>query len=62
MLDDLYKPVGQSNLLAPFDFNVLVKRNLSIGWCKQKPAIDLESQMEAIKVVTLFFLVDSLAD
>jgi hypothetical protein len=51
MLDDLNKPVGQSKLLAPFDFNVLVKRNLSIGWCKVKPAIDLESQMEAIKVI-----------
>lgn len=51
MLDDLNKPVGQSHLLAPFDFNILVKRNLSIGWCKLKPAIDLESQMEAIKVI-----------
>jgi len=50
MLDDQNKAVGRSHLIAPFDFTVKVKRNLSIGWCKLKPAIDLESQMEAIKV------------
>jgi hypothetical protein len=51
MLDAGNKPIGQSTLLAPLDFYVLVKRNLSIGWCKQMPAIDVTSQMEAIKVV-----------
>jgi hypothetical protein len=56
LLDAGNKPVGESTLLAPFDFNVLVKRNLSIGWCKQKPAIDIESQMGAIKVIILRYL------
>ncbi|XP_059483152.1 intermembrane lipid transfer protein Vps13 isoform X2 [Neocloeon triangulifer] len=50
MLDNSNKAVSQTPLITPFDFTVLVKRNLSIGWCKLKPAIDLESQLDAIKL------------
>ncbi|XP_065344717.1 intermembrane lipid transfer protein Vps13 isoform X2 [Cloeon dipterum] len=50
MLDDSNNAVNRTHLITPFDFTVLVKRNLSIGWCKQKPAIDLESTMDAIKL------------
>lgn len=60
MLDTANKPACQSNLLAPFDVNVRLKRNLSIGWSKTKTAIHLESQMEAIKVDILFFHVNSM--
>jgi hypothetical protein len=51
VLDDENRTIVQSRIIAPFDFNVLAKRNLSNSWYKLKPIFELESQMEAIKVI-----------
>lgn len=49
-LDDNAKVVDQTHLIRPFDFTIDVERNLSQGWYKKKPGVNLKSNLAPIKV------------
>lgn len=45
---NLYEFVSDEHLLSPTSFEVVIRRNLSSGWCKELPQFEISGRIESV--------------
>lgn len=54
--DDSYGLRYDGNILNPTSFALIIKRNLSSGWYKEIPELDISGRLKSIVVSCDFFI------
>lgn len=55
-VDGVYGLRNDANILNPTSFALIIKRNLSSGWYKELPELDISGRLKTITVRKRFFL------